>query len=119
MIEKELINLLLDKDFYEKNKSRVSKSMFTNGTGNLYETIAKAHEQSDGNLTIDEIETLHTQVYNPALTRAAKENFKNLLDEIKKEKPNKEIANTILESLYKQNLARQIAVVATEIYNNP
>ena len=31
MIEKELINLLLDKDFYEKNKSRVSKSMFTNG----------------------------------------------------------------------------------------
>ena len=118
MIEKELINLLLDKDFYEKNKSRVSKSMFTNGTGNLYETIAKAHEQSDGNLTIDEIETLHTQVYNPALTRAAKENFKNLLDEIKKEKPNKEIANTILESLYKQNLARQIAVVATEIYNN-
>ena len=84
MIEKELIHLLLDKDFYEKNKGRVSKTMFTNGTGNLYETIVKAHEQSEGNLSIDEVETLHTNVYNPALTRAAKENFKNLLEEVKK-----------------------------------
>ena len=72
MIEKELIHLLLDKDFYEKNKGRVSKAMFTNGTGNLYETIVKAHEQSEGDLSIDEVETLHTNVYNPALTRAAK-----------------------------------------------
>ena len=118
MIEKELIHLLLDKDFYEKNKGRVSKTMFTNGTGNLYETIVKAHEQSEGNLSIDEVETLHTNVYNPALTRAAKENFKNLLEEVKKEKPNRKIADTILESLYKQNLARKIAVVATEMYNN-
>ena len=35
MIEKQLINLLLEKDFYEENKGRVSKSMFTNGTGKL------------------------------------------------------------------------------------
>ena len=75
MIEKQLINLLLDKDFYEKNKGRVSKTMFTNGTGTLYETISKAHQESDSNLSIDEIATLHTQVYNPALSRAAKENF--------------------------------------------
>tara|TARA_Y100000310_G_scaffold281487_1_gene301990 strand:- start:1275 stop:2489 length:1215 start_codon:yes stop_codon:yes gene_type:complete len=118
MIEKQLINLLLDKDFYEKNKGRVSKTMFTNGTGTLYDTISKAHEESDSNLSIDEISTLHTQVYNPALSRAAKENFYNLLEEIKKEKPNKKIATTILESLHKQNVARKIAVIATELYNN-
>ena len=118
MIEKQLINLLLDKDFYEKNKGRVSKTMFTNGTGTLYETISKAHQESDSNLSIDEIATLHTQVYNPALSRAAKENFYNLLEEVKKEKPNKKIATTILESLHKQNVARKIAVIATELYNN-
>ena len=118
MMEKQLINLLLDKDFYEKNKGRVSKTMFTNGTGTLYDTISKAHEESDSNLSIDEISTLHTQVYNPALSRAAKENFYNLLEEIKKEKPNKKIATTILESLHKQNVARKIAVIATELYNN-
>ena len=118
MIEKQLISLLLEKDFYEKNKGRVSKTMFTNGTGNLYETITKAHEQSEGNLSIDEVSTLHTDVYNPALTRVAKENFINLLDEIKNEKPNKKIANTILESLHKQNIAKKIAVISTELYNN-
>ena len=47
MIEKQLINLLLDKDFYEENKGRVSKTMFTNGRGTLYETITKAHSNSD------------------------------------------------------------------------
>ena len=118
MIEKQLINLLLDKDFYEENKGRVSKSMFTNGTGKLYETIQKAHSDSESNISLDELAALHVQVYNPALTRAAKENFYSLLEEIKKEKPNKKIAKTILEAMYKQDIARRIAVVATGVYNN-
>ena len=118
MIEKQLINLLLDKDFYEENKGRVSKTMFTNGTGTLYETITKAHANSDTSLSIDEISTLHTEVYNPALTRVARDNFSDLLEEVKNQKPNKKIAVTILESLHKQAIAKQIAVKATEMYNN-
>ena len=118
MIEKQLINLLLEKDFYEENKGRISKSMFTNGTGKLYETITKAHSDSESNISIDELATLHTKVYNPALTRVAKENFYSLLEEIKKEKPNKKIAKTILEAMHKQDIARRIAVVATGVYNN-
>ena len=118
MIEKQLINLLLEKDFYEENKGRVSKSMFTNGTCKLYETITKAHSDSESNISIDELATLHTQVYNPALTRAAKDNFYSLLEEVKKEKPNKKIATTILEAMHKQDIARRIAVVSTNIYNN-
>ena len=118
MIEKQLINLLLDKDFYEENKGRVSKTMFTNGTGTLYETITKAHANSDTSLSIDEISTLHTEVYNPALTRVARDNFSDLLEDVKNQKPNKKIAVTILESLHKQAIAKQIAVKATEMYNN-
>jgi len=118
MIEKQLINLLLDKDFYEENKGRVSKTMFTNGTGTLYETITKAHANSDTSLSIDEIATLHTEVYNPALTRVARDNFSDLLEEVRNQKPNKKIAVTILESLHKQAIAKQIAVKATEMYNN-
>ncbi len=118
MIEKQLINLLLEKDFYEENKGRVSKSMFTNGTGKLYETITKAHSSSESDISIDELATLHTKVYNPALTRAARENFYSLLEEVKKEKPNKQIAKTILEAMHKQDIARRIAVVATNVYNN-
>ena len=118
MIEKQLINLLLDKDFYEENKGRVSKTMFTNGTGTLDETITKAHANSDTSLSIDEISTLHTEVYNPALTRVARDNFSDLLEEVRNQKPNKKIAVTILESLHKQAIAKQIAVKATEMYNN-
>ena len=53
MIEKELITLLLKKDFYEENKGRITKEMFTNGPGNLYETIAKAHDDSDKDLSLE------------------------------------------------------------------
>ena len=118
MIEKELINLLLKKDFYEENKGRVTKEMFTNGTGNLYETISRAHDDSEKDLSLEEVSTLHTEVYNPALTRTAKENFSSLINEIKEQEiPNKKIAGNILKAMHKRNIAQQIAVAATEIYN--
>ena len=118
MIEKELITLLLKKDFYEENKGRITKEMFTNGTGNLYETIAKAHDDSDKDLSLEEVSTLHTEVYNPALTRTSKENFLNLLNEIKEQElPNKKIASNILKAMHKRNVAQKIAVQATEIFN--
>lgn len=118
MIEKQLIKLLLNKDFYEKNKGKISKGMFTNGTGNLYETISKAHNKAENDLSLPEIESLHLDVYNPALTRTAKDNFRNLIEEIQNEKDSdREIASEILSSLHKRNTAQQIAVVATEIFN--
>lgn len=118
MIEKQLIKLLLNKDFYEKNKGKISKGMFTNGTGNLYETISKAHTKSQNDLTLPEVESLHMDVYNPALTRTARDNFRNLIEEIQNEKDSdREIASEILSSLHKRNIAQQIAVVSTEIFN--
>ena len=42
--------------------------------------IKKAHDKyPDTDLDIDEVSLLHTDVYNPALTRAAKTNFLNLI----------------------------------------
>ncbi len=72
-MEKELIKLLLNKKFYTKNKTKLSKEFFTNGTGDLYETIEYAHEDSDKDLSISEVSSLHMEVYNPATTRAKKE----------------------------------------------
>ena len=118
MIEKELIKLLLSKEFYTKNKGKLSKELFTNGTGDLYATIAKAHQDSDNDLTLNEISTLYTDVDNPALTRVAKQNFQSLIEDIESSSlPNAKIAHNILESLYKRRQANKIAVLATEIYN--
>ena len=118
-MEKQLINLLLKKDFYSKNKSKIGKTVFTNGVGSFYDTIKKAHEKyPENDLDIDEVSALHTEVYNPALTRASKINFVNLIDEIKSEKlPNKDVAKDILDSMYKKSVAHRIALEATNIYN--
>ena len=43
MQERQLIKLLLKKKFYDKNKAKVSKTTFTNGLGNVFTTIEKAH----------------------------------------------------------------------------
>ena len=96
----------------------MNKEMFTNGTGNLYETITRAHDDSEKDLTLDQIATLHLEVYNPASTRTAKENFNSLIEEIKdKEVPDKRIANNILKSMHKRNMAQRIASMAVEIFN--
>jgi len=117
-MEKELIKLLLKKDFYNKNKSKLSKEFFTNGTGALYETIQRAHDDSDKDLSISEVSSLHMDVYNPASTRAKKENFYSLVNEIKElELPSEKIANNLLHSLFKRRIANKIAVLASEIYN--
>ena len=118
-MEIQLINLLLKKEFYNKNKSKVGKTIFTNGVGNFYETIKKAHTKyPNTDLDIDEISSLHTDVYNPALTRASKINFNDLIDKIKSEKiPNENVASDILDSMYKRSLAHKIAIEATSIYN--
>ena len=117
-MEKELIKLLLNKKFYNKNKSKLSKEFFTNGTGELYETIQNAHDDSDNDLSISEVSSLHMDVYNPASTRAKKENFYSLIDEIKGlTLPSENIANNIIRSLFKRRIANKIAVLATEIYN--
>ena len=117
-MEKELIKLLLKKDFYNKNKNKLSKEFFTNGTGALYETIQRAHDDSDKDLSISEVSSLHMDVYNPASTRAKKENFYSLVNEIKElELPSEKIANNLLHSLFKRRIANKIAVLASEIYN--
>ena len=118
MMEKELIKLLLNKSFYHKNKSKLTKEFFTNGTGALYETIKNAHEDSDKDLSINELSTLHVDVYNPAMSRAAKENFNVLVNELKEiELPNEKIAQNIIRSLFKRRIAEKVAILANDIYN--
>jgi len=118
MQERQLIKLLLKKKFYDKNKSKVSKTTFTNGLGNVFTTIQKAHEDYEKDLSIDELIDLHLEKYNPALTRAAQINFKSMVDEIRDEQePNENVVEDILSAVHKRNLAHKVAVVATDIFN--
>ena len=118
MIEKQLLTLCLKKDFYKEHRNKLSKSLFTNGVGNFFETIQKAHDEYDTDLSLDELSVLHTEKYNPALTRASKHNFSELVDELRnEEEPNQNVIGDIIESLHRRNMAHKIAVMATDIYN--
>ena len=62
--------------------------------------------------------SLHTVRFNPALTRAAKEKFSELVEDIKEvQEPNKEVAKDILRILSDRDLAQRIGIEATEIFN--
>ena len=53
MIEKQIIKLMLNKDFYAEYKGQVSRNVFQGSFGSLFETIQKAHEKYDANISVD------------------------------------------------------------------
>ena len=109
---------MLNKDFYAEYKGQVSRNVFQGSFGSLYDTIQKAHEKYDADISIDELYSLHTAVFNPALTRAAKEQFSELLEDIKEtQQPSKQIADDIIKILIERDVAQKIAIEATEIFN--
>ena len=118
MIEKQAIKLILNKKFYTQYKGVVSPTIFSGDINSLFITIQKAHEKYDDDIKVDELYALHTAIFNPALTRAAKEKFSELVEDIKEiQEPSKEIAKDIMRTLSDRDLAQRIAVEATEIFN--
>ena len=83
MIEKQAIKLMLNKKFYTQYRGIVSPTIFSGDISSLFTTIQKAHEKYDNDIKLDELYALHTAIFNPALTRAAKEKFSELVEDIK------------------------------------
>ena len=118
MIEKQIIKLLLNKAIYTKYKGQISRNVFQGNFSSLFDTIQKAHEKYNKDINIDELYSLHTAVFNPALTRAAKEQFSEMLQDIREtQEPSNEIADDIVKILGERDVAQRIAVEATEIFN--
>ena len=78
----------------------------------------KHMKNTQTDISVDELYSLHTAIFNPALTRAAKEKFSELVEDLKEvQEPSKEIAKDIMSILSNRDLAQRIAVEATEIFN--
>ena len=118
MVEKQIIKLLLEKDFYNKYKGQIASSVFEGNYGSLFSTIQKAHDEYEQDISLDDLYSLHTTKYNPALTRAMKIAISELIEDIREtEKPNNKIAEDIIQLLKERDVAQKVAVEATEIYN--
>ena len=109
---------MLNKKFYTQYKGTLSPTVFSGDISSLYDTIQKAHDKYEEDIKVDELYSLHTAIFNPALTRAAKEKFSELVEDIKEvQEPSKEIARDIMRILSDRDLAQRIAVESTEIFN--
>jgi len=118
MIEKQMLKLMLSKKFYAQYKGQISRNVFQGSFGALFDTIQKAHDKYDADISVDELYSLHTTIYNPALTRAAKEQFSELIEDIKETtEPSEAIAKDIVSILAERDVAQRIAIEATEVFN--
>ena len=66
---------MLNKKFYTQYKGILSPTVFSGDISSLYDTIQKAHDKYEEDLKVYELYSIHTAIFNPALTRAAKEKF--------------------------------------------
>lgn len=111
-MKQELLQLLLNKDFYRNNKHRVYPSLFDGSDLKpLFNTIVDAHEQFDGDLTVTDVEALY-DTKNPALNEIKKANVKMLLREIASRNTlTPEVAEEVLAETYKQKVGGEVAQI--------
>ena len=107
--EHKLIRLLLNKEFYGDNKHRVLRDMFPGALASVFDTIQEGHIRYDRDMTVDELKVLHW-VLNPTLTRAAKENIYNLLQDVQDDPTyGEDLGRDVLVSLWFKEVCRQVA----------
>ena len=111
-MKQELLQLLLNKDFYRNNKHRVYPSLFDGSDLKpLFNTIVDAHERFDGDLTVTDIEALY-DTKNPTLNEVKKANVKMLLREIASRNTyTPEVAEEVLAETYKQKVGGEVAQI--------
>lgn len=114
-MEKKLIKLLLNREFYEANKHYLKREMFPDQILGIYDVLIKAHDKYTTPLTIRDIQLLYREAH-PAATRSSLILIDELFNRIAEEEtPNLEAARDILQGLWKRENARQIAEAAIEV----
>ena len=112
----ELIQLLLNKEFYEGNRHRVRASMFDDSDyKQIYKSILRAHEKSDEDITVQDVAAIY-EIDNPTETRAKKDNVRILLRELADKPPlSTDVAEEVLQYAWRQEIGRDIANLGLEI----
>ena len=112
----ELIQLLLNKEFYEGNRHRVRASMFDDSDyKQVYKSILRAHEKSDEDITVQDVAAIY-EIDNPTETRAKKDNVRILLRELADKPPlSTDVAEEVLQYAWRQEVGRDIANLGLEI----
>ena len=115
-MKQEIIQLLLNREFYLKNKHRVTASLFEHSDLKpVYRTLVSAHEKYDTDLTIQDLEALF-EAENPTMPDSKLANIKILMRELAARPAiNIEIAEDVIHRTYQQKIGNDIANIGIEI----
>lgn len=109
----QLIKALLNKEFYDKYKHRLTKDFFLtdNNARAIFSTIEKAYETVTGDLTVDSLKGLH-YAYNPAITASNKAVVEGLFTDLAKLDVSKESSEVVLKQAIEQQLWNELSNLA-------
>lgn len=111
----ELFKCLLDHDFYEENKHRLTEELFPRELHSLYNTVIDAHTKYDRSLKLAEVWELYKSTH-PTLTTAKKEEAYKVISNVKEcESLSKDISEDIIRNAWKDFCAEELANIALEI----
>lgn len=106
-MSRELFKLILDKDFYTRNHTRISKELFPDEVQPLAEVAIELQTNNPENYTLADIWNLFKS-QNPLLTNAQKEKFYQVIQAIKAEDCLEEkVAEEILRNSWKSHIINQ------------
>lgn len=114
-MEKELLRLILQYNFYEENKSQIYRTIFSNEVAELFDIIVETHNKLKRNLSVAELKELYKVNY-PTATKAKLDNIFFILDELPSE-IHAEVAKEVLKKAYIIEAGRQISQIGIDIVN--
>jgi len=114
-MDQKILKALLRNDFFKDNANRLGDKLFGDDYRDLYQTLAKAHEQYGHDITPDELLMLW-QRDNPVATRADTETMQELVEDIDSATaPSDDVASDLISHLWRREIGRQIANLGLEV----
>ncbi len=109
MIEKQLLKLILNHEFFKANENRILDSMFPDMIGDVYSVVKGMHSKYTHDVEEEMLYELVTAA-SPTMTTAKKHNLQLIIDEIAATPvPHQDMISDILLGMYRKEMGRQIA----------
>jgi replicative DNA helicase len=108
-LETQLLKQILQIEFYDKYKDKLSRTLFEDELLELYDVIVEAHGKYGADISTEELTQLWLDKY-PVTTNATKRSMLNTIEAIKDETLiNPDIAGDLLKNLWTRDFGRKIA----------
>ena len=109
MLDTSVLKSLLQSEFFEQNREKLSRQLFSDDIRELYEVIVSAQDQYNHDLNEHELLTLW-KLKNPVATRAETAEIEDLVAEVGKSTPiSQDIAQETIERLWRRQIGNDAA----------